>query len=271
LLVRGYKGTVGGKTGFTSKAGRTFWAAATRGGHTLVVTLLQISQPTETAAESLLTWGFRNRTTVTPVGTLVDPLPEGVSPTPQESAPAPVGSANAVGPTSGSQGSASDAGVPGWAWLLGLLLMVGGAVALVVGRRRTPEAPVAAASSPPVVGTTVLPSRGAAARTSPSVVVSTPGRRVDVELDDPSPVEPAAPEAAPPVAAGIDASTALDATGPVPVVPAPVAAAAAAAPMVEVAGAADEDQAPEASPAPTPTAPQGGNVRVIRPPGPGSA
>ena len=269
LLLRGYKGTVGGKTGFTSKAGRTFWAAATRGGHTLVVTLLQISQPTETAAESLLSWGFRNRTTVTPVGTLVDPLPEGVSPTPQESVPAPAGSANAIGPTSGSQGSASDAGVPGWAWLLGLLLLVGGVVALVVGRRRTPEVPEAPASAP-VVGATVLPSRpgGAAARTSPSVVVSTPGRRVDVEVGPSSVDEPAAPVSAPVT----DASSALDATGPVPVVaPSPPAApqpAPAPEPVVAVPVPAEEPAAP---PATRSSAPQGGNVRVIRPPGPDSA
>lgn len=270
LLLRGYKGTVGGKTGFTSKAGRTFWAASTRGGHTLVVTLLQISQPTETAAEALLTWGFRNRTTVTPVGTLVDPLPEGGSPTPQESAPAPVGSANAIGPTSGSQGSASDAGVPGWAWLLGLLLLVGGAVALVVGRRRTPDAPVEAVASAPVVGTTVLPSRGAA-RTSPSVVVSTPGRRVDVEVGPSSADQASTPLTPQPLVPAPDASTALDATGPIPVVDAPAPEAPpVAAPAPAVSTAPDEE--PPATPAPAPRPPaQGGNVRVIRPPGPGSA
>jgi D-alanyl-D-alanine carboxypeptidase (penicillin-binding protein 5/6) len=263
LLLRGYKGTVGGKTGYTTKAGRTFWAAAERGGHTLVVTLLQISQPTETAAESLLTWGFRNRTTVTPVGTLVDPLPEGVEPAPQQSGAAPVGSANAVGPTTGATAPASGAGVPVWAWLLGLLLVGGGAIAVMLRRRRTPtgsHTPAAAAAA----ATTVLPQRPTtAARTSPSVVVSTPGRRVDVEAD-------ASPTAEVPPAVATPVADALDATGPVPVVAAPPAPAFA--PTVETDATPSVDEAAaDVSPAPEPPAPAGGHVRVIRPPGPGQA
>jgi hypothetical protein len=152
--------------------------------------------------------------------------------------------------------------VPGWAWLLGLLLLIGGAVAVVVGRRRTTQVPVATATIAPAVGTTVLPSRGAAARTSPSVVVSTPGRRVDVVVDDPSPVESAAPVGAQP---DTDASTALDATGPVPLAPLPVAAAGAAAPVAETAVPAVVDHEPQ-----RPAGPRGGNVRVIRPPATGS-
>jgi D-alanyl-D-alanine carboxypeptidase (penicillin-binding protein 5/6) len=266
LLLRGYKGTVGGKTGYTTKAGRTFWAAAERGGHTLVVTLLQIGQPTETAAESLLTWGFRNRTTVTPVGTLVDPLPEGVEPAPQQSGAAPVGSANAVGPTSGAAAPASGAGVPAWAWLLGLVLVAGGALAVVLGRRRTPTGSHTPAATAAGGGATVLPQRPApAARTSPSVVVSTPGRRVDVDV-----------EASPSAVA--DPVGALDATGPVPVVAAAPPAAPApdrpepapAADEAPVDGSAVAESTVAESTAPPPP-PSGGNVRVIRPPGPGQA
>jgi len=73
LLRHNYPGIVGGKTGFTSLAHRTFWAAADRNGHTLIVTLFQIHQPTESAAQALLNWGFANRTKVNPVGTLVSP------------------------------------------------------------------------------------------------------------------------------------------------------------------------------------------------------
>ena len=72
--MHGYKGAIGGKTGFTSLAHRTYWGAASRGGHTLVVTLFQIHEPTEAAARKLLNWGFANLATVTPVGTLVGPL-----------------------------------------------------------------------------------------------------------------------------------------------------------------------------------------------------
>jgi D-alanyl-D-alanine carboxypeptidase (penicillin-binding protein 5/6) len=74
LLRHNYPGITGGKTGFTSLAHRTFWAAADRGGHLLVVTLFQIHEPTEQAATALLNWGFANRTALTPIGTLVRPV-----------------------------------------------------------------------------------------------------------------------------------------------------------------------------------------------------
>ena len=73
LLRHNYRGIAGGKTGFTSLAHRTFWGAAERNGHLLIVTLFQIHEPTEKAATSLLNWGFANRTRVQPVGTLVSP------------------------------------------------------------------------------------------------------------------------------------------------------------------------------------------------------
>ncbi len=77
LLLHGYKGTIAGKTGFTSKAGRTFWGAATRNGHTLAVALMKIDGPTESAAKALLSWGFHNRAHLRPVGVLVDPVSAG--------------------------------------------------------------------------------------------------------------------------------------------------------------------------------------------------
>jgi hypothetical protein len=74
LLRHNFKGVAGGKTGFTSLAHRTFWGAAERNGHLLVATLFQIHEPTETAAEHLLNWGFANLGKVAPVGTLVAPV-----------------------------------------------------------------------------------------------------------------------------------------------------------------------------------------------------
>ncbi len=74
LLRHDYRGIAGGKTGFTSLAHRTFWAAAERNGHMLVVTLFQIHEPTEQAARELLNWGFDNRAKVNPIGTLVAPI-----------------------------------------------------------------------------------------------------------------------------------------------------------------------------------------------------
>ena len=73
LLVQGYPGLIGGKTGWTTLAGRTFMAAAERNGHVLIVTLMGIRQPTADAARSLLNWGFHNVYKVKPVGVLVAP------------------------------------------------------------------------------------------------------------------------------------------------------------------------------------------------------
>ena len=70
LLLGGYKGCIGVKTGFTSNAGRTFIGAATRKGHTLVVALMGIKSGSAQAAADALTWGFKNYGKVTPVGTL---------------------------------------------------------------------------------------------------------------------------------------------------------------------------------------------------------
>ncbi len=73
LLLHGWRGTIGIKTGFTSQAGRTYVGAATRGGRTLIVTLMGIRESSEGAAKKLLKWGFANGEQVTPIGTLLDP------------------------------------------------------------------------------------------------------------------------------------------------------------------------------------------------------
>lgn len=76
LVMDDYRGAIGVKTGFTSKAGRTFIGAAERDGTTLIVSLMGIREPSDEAAKKLLNWGFRNRDEIVPVGTLVDPLDE---------------------------------------------------------------------------------------------------------------------------------------------------------------------------------------------------
>lgn len=78
MLLHGWPGAIGVKTGFTSQAGRTFAGAARRHGRTLIVTLMGIQESTESAAKKLLTWGFKNGDRVQPVGVLVErgsPLP----------------------------------------------------------------------------------------------------------------------------------------------------------------------------------------------------
>ncbi len=86
LLLNNFLGTIGGKTGFTSHAGRTFVAAVQRDGRTLLVALLRSSTNTERAAEELFTWGFANADKLKPVGTL--PTPDDPAPqiTPQSAA-----------------------------------------------------------------------------------------------------------------------------------------------------------------------------------------
>ncbi|UXY27226.1 D-alanyl-D-alanine carboxypeptidase family protein [Streptomyces sp. HUAS TT20] len=74
-----YKGLIGVKNGYTSHAGNTFTGAATRGGRTLLVTVMHPAGSNavyeETAA--LLDWGFGAGSSAQAVGTLVEPLSEG--------------------------------------------------------------------------------------------------------------------------------------------------------------------------------------------------
>jgi D-alanyl-D-alanine carboxypeptidase (penicillin-binding protein 5/6) len=136
LLRHDYRGIAGGKTGFTSLAHRTFWAAAERNGHMLLVTLFQIHEPTEQAARELLNWGFDNHSRVNPIGTLVPPLTS--IPTTSPTAPA---AASAAQPTTSpaAQGVAATTGTGGsvpWAWVLSLSAL-GLAASAFALRRRT--------------------------------------------------------------------------------------------------------------------------------------
>ncbi len=71
LLLDGYRGVIGVKTGYTTLAGRTFVGAAERGGRTLIVSLMGIVESTDLAAERLLNWGFDKGDALTPVGNLL--------------------------------------------------------------------------------------------------------------------------------------------------------------------------------------------------------
>lgn len=73
--VEPYRGLIGVKNGYTSKAGNTLIAAARRGGRTLVVTVMNPRSGGRFAvyeeARSLLDWGFGAAGRVEPVGSLV--------------------------------------------------------------------------------------------------------------------------------------------------------------------------------------------------------
>jgi serine-type D-Ala-D-Ala carboxypeptidase (penicillin-binding protein 5/6) len=78
-VIDGFEGSLGGKSGFTSQARRTYVGAAERDGRRLMVSLLNISGNTYTTAETLLNWGFANAGKLSAVGT----LPEPSAPAPQ--------------------------------------------------------------------------------------------------------------------------------------------------------------------------------------------
>lgn len=70
LVLHGYPGAVGVKTGYTTLAGRTFVGAAERHGHLLLIVMMDYIDSTEVAAPALLNWGF-DHLDAEPVGLLV--------------------------------------------------------------------------------------------------------------------------------------------------------------------------------------------------------
>ncbi|MCK2221378.1 D-alanyl-D-alanine carboxypeptidase [Actinomadura sp. ATCC 31491] len=85
LLWR-YQGMIGVKNGWTSKALGSFVGAATRGGHTIVVSIMRHEGYFWEEVGKLMDWGFSVRGKAAPVGQLVDPLPEGQPAAPQQQA-----------------------------------------------------------------------------------------------------------------------------------------------------------------------------------------
>ena len=59
-LLLNYRGAIGVKTGWTTKARGTFVGAATRNGHTLVATVLHTGFSSWKESRALLAWGFAN-------------------------------------------------------------------------------------------------------------------------------------------------------------------------------------------------------------------
>lgn len=129
-LLLNYRGAIGVKTGWTTKARGTFVGAATRGGRTLVATVMLTDFEAWKESAALLTWGFHNAAAATPVGTLdaVPALAEGTTEKAGPEATRPVVTAGA-----GDQGQ----GRPWWVQLP--LVVLGVLVALrarVLLRRR---------------------------------------------------------------------------------------------------------------------------------------
>jgi D-alanyl-D-alanine carboxypeptidase (penicillin-binding protein 5/6) len=120
-LLLNYPGAVGVKTGYTTKAKGTFVGAATRGGRTLLVTLMHTDGRAWKEAAALLDWGFANAALGAPVGTLQQAPPPGTH------------AAAAVAPPRALSGSATTgaAGGTGLPWFGWLLLGLAGTVVLL--------------------------------------------------------------------------------------------------------------------------------------------
>ncbi|GAA4211080.1 DUF5136 domain-containing protein [Streptosporangium oxazolinicum] len=136
LLWR-YKGMIGVKNGWTSKALGSFVGAAKRDGHTVIVSIMRHDGYFWEEVADLLDWGFANRGKVVPVGRLVDPVPE-AAPLPTASvAPAtPTAQAPVSAPDPAAAGGPAGEGVPiGVYAALGAVLL-GGLTWLAYGLRR---------------------------------------------------------------------------------------------------------------------------------------
>src|SRR5215470_14511944 len=134
-LLTNYRGGIGGKIGWTLKAGATYIGLARRHGVTLIVTILHATPLTEIAsAERLLNWGFAADGRVKPIGVLVPPL----ATAPHAARRQAAGTAGAGSTLSGGQARSATRSVTlGVAVAAGLCAAVLGGVAWL--RRRGPR------------------------------------------------------------------------------------------------------------------------------------
>ncbi|MFE1880483.1 D-alanyl-D-alanine carboxypeptidase family protein [Streptomyces diastatochromogenes] len=143
-----YDGLIGVKNGYTSHAGNTFTGAATRGGRTLLVTVMHPKEGSNAVYEqtaALLDWGFGQGRSAQAVGTLVEPLSEGGA----SASASPTSQGTAARAAAGAPGSESSSGHPSsWRLLEGgagtAALLGAGAWAL---RRRMVRAKAARAEA----------------------------------------------------------------------------------------------------------------------------
>ncbi len=127
-LLLNYRGAIGVKTGWTTKARGTFVGAATRKGRTLVATVLHSNQDSWRDSAALLSWGFRNAALANPVGTL-DAVGKPAAGT-EVTEPRSGTDAVAAASPAATAGSPAGLGLP---WWLDVVLLL----ALVVGLLRS--------------------------------------------------------------------------------------------------------------------------------------
>ncbi len=124
-----YRGAIGVKTGWTTKARGTFVGAATRDGHTLIATVMHTKFSSWTESRALLDWGFANIAAAHAVGSLNQ-----VKHVTQASSVRPSG---ALPKVAAKSAGVSGHGLPTWAWLpIALLFAVVALRARVLLRQR---------------------------------------------------------------------------------------------------------------------------------------
>ena len=139
LLLDGYPGIVGVKTGYTSLAGNTFIGAATRAGHTVLVVLMHTKGNADVAERRLLNWAFANDGRAAPVGTLVGPA------SPVSASATSASLSQMRPPAAAGTPAGSSESLPVWlaaAAAAGALAVAGAAVRRSARRRRRRSSPL---------------------------------------------------------------------------------------------------------------------------------
>src|SRR3954467_15738494 len=121
-LLLNYRGAVGVKTGWTTKARGTFVGAATRGGRTLVATVMHTGPKAWMESAALLDWGFAHADAVTPVGTLNQPGAAVVD------AAAPVAKKRSLAGAPSAAAPGSEPTAPWYLWPVIMLALLVGAL-----------------------------------------------------------------------------------------------------------------------------------------------
>jgi serine-type D-Ala-D-Ala carboxypeptidase (penicillin-binding protein 5/6) len=140
-LVLNYRGAIGVKTGWTTKARGTFIGAATRGDRSLVAVVMRTKPYSWEESRKLLDWGFANADRAVPVDTLNQETAESepnaaAQPLPKQAAVVATRTASAVGDTPL---------LPWYLWLLLALTVVLASLrarVLLLRRRRRRRTPV---------------------------------------------------------------------------------------------------------------------------------
>ncbi len=131
FILDDYPGALGGKTGFTSQAGRTYVGAMERDGRTLIVAVMRSAESTERAVNRLFEWGFANQGKLRPVDRLVDPQPA------DEIAPVAAVNYDEVGGTSTPQVAVAESSSGGPSGPVLVLIVVGvSGLGVLIWRRR---------------------------------------------------------------------------------------------------------------------------------------